>query len=199
MKHYFRLLMTCALLLPLTGCAGESFDTMFHEAMVIHNELADNMVSVNDEQSAAIFANDKLQKIKERWENLKSRTAKWLDRVGISDNPKVPYELGNMYIDHIDEYAAVKIRLHDEEVRLRGVRSKLRHAKFGDNFVPPDEEKRNWPKLGEAIKAPSDFKMSDFVPGIALVETRGAMQQPNQGPPGKMPDAGKGMQIPPKK
>jgi hypothetical protein len=199
MKHYLRLFATCGFLLPLAGCAGESFDSLFHEAMVIHNELADEIVFIKDEQTAETFVKDKLQKIKDRWENLKSRTAKWLDRSGALDpgNPKGPYDLGNMFIDHIDEYGAIKARLSDEEARLKGIRSKLRHAKFGDDFVPAEEEKRLWPKLGEAIKATNDFRMSEFLPVISLVESRGGPQQ-DKIPPGKKPDGGKGL-GPPKK
>jgi hypothetical protein len=104
-----------------------------------------------------------------------------------------------MFIDHLDEYAAVKARLSDEEARLRGIRLKLRHAKFGDDFVPAEEEKKLWPKLADAMNAPNDLKMNDFIPGIALVEPRGGVQQPGQVPPGKKPpDGGKGM-VPPKK
>ncbi len=204
MKKHLRFI-TALLLISATGCAGDSFGSLYHEALAILNELADDMVFITDEASAQEFNKNKSRTSEGRWDALSKRAGKWAERSGADESPKVRLQLANQFVDQIDEYLAVQQRLNDQLARLKALRIAVakenRRKALEEEGVQVDlatlfvDEVKECPRLTESLRIPEKFSMAQMVPNNPFLHAR--TQMPPAGPgPGGGPHKGKPGQKP---
>jgi hypothetical protein len=166
MKHRLRAAALALLLLPTAGC-GDSFGSLFHEMLATYNEMADNMLFVCDEDTAEAFTNLRMSKITKRWQKITQRAQEWLKRTDFNDNPKVRYELTNLFIDYSDEYVSVMDRLKEQYERLEQIRIKIYIGRYGQFHKTADLDVE-CPQITKVMKAAQQLALKDLLPMNAL-------------------------------
>jgi hypothetical protein len=190
MKHRLRLLAALVMLGSLTGCSGDSFGSLFHETLAIYNELADNMVFICDEESAGRFMGLPKEKLDKRWHALTQRVQDYLKRLDADANPKIKFDIINQFVDHVDEFLAVQIRLKEQFVRIDDIRYKIykeRYGHLGKKGEVADLE-RECPELTKVLAISKALDLSAVLQDnpfdAEAAKSKGNMGAPQPGVPG---------------
>jgi hypothetical protein len=186
----------------LSGCGGDSFASLFHETMAIYNELADNMLFVCDESTAEEFSTKKMEKMTKRWGDLNARVEAYLKRTDAESNPKIKFEIANLFIEYSGEYLAVQNRIQEQVKRCDDLRYKIyldRYPKYKEpqfqGMLKVADLGVECPKLTTAMAAPNSFSLKQLLPenpfekseSIGMPGGPGGMPGGMPGGPGGMP------------
>jgi hypothetical protein len=182
MKLTLRFLAVGLLLGPLAGCS-DSPDMLFHDLAVFWNEIADVMLSVNDEESAkrALAAN--LKRYKARTDELKVRIVNNTDPPNGKLNKTEKEDYNGAFVDYYDEIYATSQRLLHAMQRLDALISSI---KASGGAVDKLTEVRNLP-------CTLNINKNEVAPGFFIVapdKTKGQMA--NVGPGLGLPCGGGG-------
>ena len=172
MKYTVRVLAVGVILCSLTGCS-DSPEMLFHDLVVFWNEMADTMLSVNDEDTAKQVMATRGKQFKNRADVLKQRITNNTNPPNGALNKTEREDYNAASLDYIDDLMATNKRLSQAMKRLQAI---INATPKGSPTVSLEAVK-NLPcgiSFGRADLAPGRFDMkstskhSQVGPGVGL-------------------------------
>jgi hypothetical protein len=135
MKNIWRFFVVGLLLVPATGCS-DSPEMLYHDLVIFWNEIADTMLTVNDEATAKEVMKTRGKQYKARADVLKDRIMKVTDPPNGKLNKTEKEDYNAATLDYIEELIATSKRLSHALQRLDSIISAI---KAKDSSAPTTE------------------------------------------------------------